>query len=433
LAAKAGSLGEAAGYGGQARERKTAVIRGSGVGGDLEDEGDSTLYYCADGNGNVTALTDTSGAAVERYVYDPYGKPTIYNDDWTATVSWANSKQNEILYCGYRFDPESGLYHVRNRMYDYDLGRWLQRDPKGYVDGMGLYEYVGGCPLSRLDAMGLEEKSLWGVIKDAFNSMWGGSNETPTERRQRLGREFNEAAPEPVFVTIVRPDASKVEQMQAAIRPVAVAGPLVNAGYDFKQGNNSAAWGHVAEAAVDAGTAFWGAAGALNMEKKVLAQELAARVTAGSKVTATGAAPVEAAEVQAATKTVSTPKSPADMPVDLRGPTPTKPTSTPEAPPVTGTRYVGPEEAQRIKETGLVPNTNKLGQAKDVFYTPEEAMQSANEAQKAYRLPEKPTHAATVDTTKAKPDYAGNVEGTRNIEATTRTKMPVTEVKELKQ
>ena len=113
-------------------------------------------YYTTDGNGNVTALADASGTVLERYVYDPYGKTTIYDDDWSDTVSWASSRQNEILYAGYRFDAETGLYHVRNRMYHPTLGRWLQRDPKGYVDGMGLYEYVGGCPLSRLDAMGLE-------------------------------------------------------------------------------------------------------------------------------------------------------------------------------------------------------------------------------------------------------------------------------------
>ena len=123
-----------------------------GTGSGLEER----HYYTTDGNGNVTALTDTSGAAVERYVYDPYGKPTIYNDDWTATVSWANSEQNEILYCGYRFDSESGLYHVRNRMYHTTLGRWLQRDPKGYVDGMGLYEYVGSDPIDHTDPQGTE-------------------------------------------------------------------------------------------------------------------------------------------------------------------------------------------------------------------------------------------------------------------------------------
>jgi len=29
--------------------------------------------------------------------------------------AWANSKQNEILYCGYHFDHETGLYHVRHQ------------------------------------------------------------------------------------------------------------------------------------------------------------------------------------------------------------------------------------------------------------------------------------------------------------------------------
>ena len=75
------------------------------------------------------ALADASGTVLERYVYDPYGKTTIYDDDWSDTVSWASSKQNEILYAGYRFDAETGLYHVRNRMYHPTLGRWLQRDP----------------------------------------------------------------------------------------------------------------------------------------------------------------------------------------------------------------------------------------------------------------------------------------------------------------
>ncbi len=44
---------------------------------------------------------------------------------------------------------------MRNRNYHPDLGRWLQRDPLGYVDGMSLYEYVRGNPLKFLDPFGL--------------------------------------------------------------------------------------------------------------------------------------------------------------------------------------------------------------------------------------------------------------------------------------
>ena len=99
---------------------------------------------------------DTSGAAVERYLYEPYGRVTIYDDDWSDTRG-TSSFSNEILSCGYRPDPESGLYHVRNRMYHCTLGRWMQRDPLEYVDGVSLYEYVGGNPANHADPTGLDE------------------------------------------------------------------------------------------------------------------------------------------------------------------------------------------------------------------------------------------------------------------------------------
>ena len=62
---------------------------------------------------------------------------------------------NVILYCGYVFDYETGQYLVRNRIYHPLLGRWNQRDPLGYVDGMGLYEYVRSGPVTRRDPSGL--------------------------------------------------------------------------------------------------------------------------------------------------------------------------------------------------------------------------------------------------------------------------------------
>jgi RHS repeat-associated protein len=57
----------------------------------------------------------------------------------------ASGTDNIIGYAGYIFNaeiPGAGLYTVRHRHYAPDLGRWLSRDPLGYVDGMSLYEYV---------------------------------------------------------------------------------------------------------------------------------------------------------------------------------------------------------------------------------------------------------------------------------------------------
>ena len=37
------------------------------------------IYYLGDANYNVTALVDSSGTVVERYVYTPYGQVTVYD------------------------------------------------------------------------------------------------------------------------------------------------------------------------------------------------------------------------------------------------------------------------------------------------------------------------------------------------------------------
>lgn len=42
------------------------------------------------------------------------------------------------------------------------LGRWLERDPSGYVDGADLYQYVRSNPIGLTDPMGLaSEAELW--------------------------------------------------------------------------------------------------------------------------------------------------------------------------------------------------------------------------------------------------------------------------------
>gem|GEM_PF-3977159 len=47
------------------------------------------------------------------------------------------------------------IQYNRARYYDLDNGRWLQRDPSGYSDGMNLYEYVRSHPTLGLDPIGL--------------------------------------------------------------------------------------------------------------------------------------------------------------------------------------------------------------------------------------------------------------------------------------
>jgi len=129
------------------------------------------ICYTTDANHNVTALTHWGGVVRERYMYDPYGRVTVlhgssgmYGDpDIGEESEWDEDEDgtdwdNEILYCGYRYDPETGLYHVRNRIYDPLTGRWLQRDPAGYVDGSHLYQYGASRPAGAVDPWGLRSR-----------------------------------------------------------------------------------------------------------------------------------------------------------------------------------------------------------------------------------------------------------------------------------
>ncbi len=69
----------------------------------------------------------------------------------------ATSVGNRTGYCGYRFAPETETYLARNRWYEPKLGRWIERDPLEYVDGMNLYEYVRSRPIDGLDPTGLDD------------------------------------------------------------------------------------------------------------------------------------------------------------------------------------------------------------------------------------------------------------------------------------
>jgi len=109
----------------------------------------------------AAALANASGAIVEAYDTDAYGNSIIFTGPgadgiwFTDGDTQSSYGANEIIYCGYRYDPESELYYVRNRTYNPPLGRWIQRDPIGYASGVNLYEYVGGRAVTEADPAGL--------------------------------------------------------------------------------------------------------------------------------------------------------------------------------------------------------------------------------------------------------------------------------------
>jgi RHS repeat-associated protein len=113
---------------------------------------DERLYFLQDANWNVVGLTDTNGDVQERYIYTAHGAPVILTPAFAGRAS--TSYDVETLFAGYRYDSVTKTYLVRHRIYHPILGCWVQRDSLRYIDGLNLYQYVGGNPIVGTDPSG---------------------------------------------------------------------------------------------------------------------------------------------------------------------------------------------------------------------------------------------------------------------------------------
>ncbi len=143
------------------------------------ERGGTTYAYHHDALGSVVALTDGMGNLVEQYDYDVYGAPSIWDGEGNPLAQSAIG--NPYLFTGRRYDPESGNYYYRARIYSPALGRFLSLDPLGLAAAdPNLYRYVNNNPVNFTDPLGLYNKWLdpwntpliWGPVRaaDAFTA-----------------------------------------------------------------------------------------------------------------------------------------------------------------------------------------------------------------------------------------------------------------------
>ncbi|MFC7336898.1 RHS repeat-associated core domain-containing protein [Haloferula chungangensis] len=108
----------------------------------------SEHYFLYDGSGSVAALLDATGAVIERYFYDAYGK----------LLGPATGVMSEFLYRGERFDSDLGLYYLRARYSDPNTGRFWSADRfDGFSDeplSLHRYLYANANPVTNFDPSG---------------------------------------------------------------------------------------------------------------------------------------------------------------------------------------------------------------------------------------------------------------------------------------
>ncbi len=110
------------------------------------------LRYQLDNHlGSASLELDDSASIISYEEYYPYGDTSYRTGRSASEVS-----QKRYRYTGKEKDEESGLYYHGARYYACWLGRWTAADPIGIGDGLNVYMYVHGTPLSGVDPSGTQ-------------------------------------------------------------------------------------------------------------------------------------------------------------------------------------------------------------------------------------------------------------------------------------
>ncbi len=99
---------------------------------------------------------DENASIISYEEYYPYGETS-----YRAGRNVVETGLKRYRYTGKEKDEESGLYYHGARYYVCWLGRWTAADPAGLADGVNLYAYCKGNPVSLVDPNGMqaEEKN----------------------------------------------------------------------------------------------------------------------------------------------------------------------------------------------------------------------------------------------------------------------------------
>ncbi|MFO0826743.1 MAG: RHS repeat-associated core domain-containing protein [Phycisphaerales bacterium] len=184
---------------------------GTASDGTLEER----LYYCQNWRHDVVALVTSGGAIKERAKYFSYGIPfgiplgdcdgdgdvdaadqsillgasgtstvrcdlnldgtvnasdqSIQSGEYGATSGWErlSRSRNRLGYAGYCADMAvNTTLHVRHRILVSVLGRWVQRDRTGYVDGPSLYGFARCEPILWNDTYGSFATFFFSRVQD---------------------------------------------------------------------------------------------------------------------------------------------------------------------------------------------------------------------------------------------------------------------------
>lgn len=131
-------------------------VMGSVTAGKLE-------YWHKDHLGSIVATTDHTGTVTARYAYDPFGKRRYvngrYDDFGNIVIDWSGTGPGiDRGFTGHEHLDDVGVVHMNGRLFDPNLGVFLQPDPfvqsPSDLQDYQRYGYCSSNPMTCTDPTG---------------------------------------------------------------------------------------------------------------------------------------------------------------------------------------------------------------------------------------------------------------------------------------
>ena len=155
-------------------------------------------FYIRNIQGDVIAITDSSGLILVEYEYDSWGNIVKVVDTSNINLSTINP----IKYRGYYYDNETNWYYLQSRYYNPETLRFINNDilfGEFTSEKTNVFEYSGNNPINFVDHSGFAKRKLvavgtqvefsvsvsWITFSGGIELVWYTSNQVNVGSRSR--------------------------------------------------------------------------------------------------------------------------------------------------------------------------------------------------------------------------------------------------------
>ena len=138
---------------------------------------DTEYFYVKNLQGDILKVITATGTEAATYTYDAWGKLL------TSTGDMADV--NPLRYRGYFYDNETGLYYLKSRYYDPEVGRFI--NPDAYAStgqgilGTNMFTYCRNNPVNLYDPSGTSAAALIAIALVMIAAALSGCGSQPRE------------------------------------------------------------------------------------------------------------------------------------------------------------------------------------------------------------------------------------------------------------